>query len=468
MNTWSHIKYVYFIGIGGIGMSALARYFKHIGHQVAGYDRTETPLTRALVDEGILVCYDDDFSLVPDVFRTGPSAGDTLIVYTPAVPSDSRLLSAFRDMGYRLYKRSEVLGVLSEGHYTIAVAGTHGKTTTSCMIAHLLTDSGKGCSAFLGGISSNYNTNTLFGHDAVLVVEADEYDRSFLTLHPDLAIVTSADADHLDIYGDQKHLTESFALFLTQVKEDGKKIVREGLPFSADIWYAGSSQRVVPVEPSSTFTPVNRVYARHVRVVDGDFYFDYVSSEGKIEGIRLGIPGRHNVENAVAAITAARLLGVTDEQIRIALGSFAGVKRRFEYIVRLPETIYIDDYAHHPAELEAFLGAVRELYPTRTLTVVFQPHLYSRTRDFLDGFANALSLADTLLLMDIYPAREQPIPGIDSAALLRRTSVAEKHLLSEDGVLDFVRANRPELLVTVGAGNIDRLVEPLKKQLIHG
>src|SRR5690554_680186 len=460
------VKYVYFLGIGGIGMSALARYFRHMGCEVAGYDRTETALTRALVQEGIPVIYTDDFDLVKTEFRVADS--ETLIVFTPALPGDLSLLSRFREQGHILHKRAEVLGLISQGQYTIAVAGTHGKTTTSSLIAHILTDTGYGCSAFLGGISTNYNTNTLFGHNKVLVVEADEYDRSFLTLHPDIAIVTSADADHLDIYGDHTQLTESFGLFLGQVHAGGKKIVRNGLPFTADIYYSADETATTPHDGATAMSTPGQVHARNIRIEDGSFYFDYVAPDTVIRDIRLGIPGRHNVENAVAAITAVRFLEIAEDKIRTALANFAGVKRRFEFVVRNRDTVYIDDYAHHPAELQAFLGAVRELYPDRSLTVVFQPHLFTRTRDFMDGFAEALALADTLLLMDIYPAREQPIPGIDSAALLARINLSDKQLLSEDGVINYVRTNRPRLLVTVGAGNIDRLVEPLKKQLTHG
>lgn len=443
-------KYVYFIGIGGIGMSALARYFNHIGSKVAGYDRTETPLTQQLEQEGIEVIYEDDFSQVQDEFKNS----DSLLIYTPAVPKDLGLLAGFRDLGLTLHKRSEVLGLLSQGKYTIAVAGTHGKTTTSSMIAHLLTDSGRGCSAFLGGIASNYNTNTLFGDNDLLVVEADEYDRSFLTLHPDIAIVTSADADHLDIYGDHAHLQDSFREFLDQTHTGGLRIVHEGLPFQADLHYSAEGK--------------GQVYAENIRIEQGYFWFDYVSASHIIRDIRMGIPGKHNVANAVGAITAALHLEVPEDKIKAALANFAGVKRRFEYIVRNTENIYIDDYAHHPTELQAFLGAVRELYPERNLTVVFQPHLFTRTRDFMDGFALALSNSDTLILMEIYPARELPILGIDSSALLAKIPSRDKQLLDKQGVLSYVARHRPALLVTVGAGNIDQLINPIKEVLSNG
>ena len=366
-------------------MSALARYFRHLGCLVAGYDKTETALTRQLVAEGIPVTYTDDFSLISDVFKTTDER--TLIIYTPAVPNELDIIHQFQQLGHSLFKRSQVLGLISQKRFTIAVAGTHGKTTTSTLIAHILKDSGYDCSAFLGGISANYNSNALFSANNVVVVEADEYDRSFLTLYPEIAVVTSADADHLDIYGDENHLHESFKLFLNQLNKGGKRIVKVGLPFEADVYYSASA-------PSD-------VYADNIRIIAGEFYFDYVWNDGKIADIHLGVPGNHNVENAVAAIAVARQLGIADEQISEALSSFAGVKRRFEYVVKSDDAIYIDDYAHHPAELKAFLSAVRQLYPTKKLTVIFQPHLYSRTRDFADGFAEVLSMADTLLLMDI-------------------------------------------------------------------
>lgn len=443
-------RYVYFIGIGGIGMSALARYFNRTGSKVAGYDRTETLLTRQLVQEGIEVIYEDHFGLVPDGFKTA----EALLIYTPAVPEDLALLHGFRELGLTLHKRSEVLGLLSQGKYTIAVAGTHGKTTTSSMVAHILTDSGMGCSAFLGGIASNYNTNTLFGDNELLVVEADEYDRSFLTLHPDIAIVTSADADHLDIYGNHEQLQESFREFLAQTHDGGLRIVHDGLPFDADLYYSGEEK--------------GQVYAENIRIDGGYFWFDYFSAATTIKDICLGLPGKHNVSNAVAAITAALHLKVPEGKIKAALANFVGVKRRFEYIVRGEAHIYIDDYAHHPTELKAFLGAVRELYPDRKLTVVFQPHLFTRTRDFMEGFAEALANSDTLILMEIYPAREMPIPGIDSSVLFAQIATRDKHLLDSQGVLEFVAEHRPELLVTVGAGNIDQLVSPLKEVLNNG
>lgn len=445
------IKQVYLIGIGGIGMSGLARYFKHLGCVVKGYDRTESDLTKELVAEGIEVIYTDDIDLIDPSFAT-PSE-HTLVIYTPAIPADLKIRNYLVQQGHTLYKRSQVLGIISESRFTIAVAGTHGKTTTSTMIAHLLKDSGYDCSAFLGGISSNYDSNVLYGVNNTIVVEADEFDRSFLTLHPNIAVVTSSDADHLDIYGDKDHLLESFQLFLDRVVPGGTRIIKKGLQFEGQIFYSGYEQA--------------DVYAEQVHVRDGEFYFDYVHSAGRIADLHLGVPGLHNVENAVAAVTVARLLGIADEKIRKALTSFKGVKRRFEYIVRKPEVVYIDDYAHHPEELRAFLTSMKKLYPDRTLNVVFQPHLFSRTRDFVDGFAEVLSMADNLLLMDIYPARELPIAGVTSSWLLGKIHTPKKRIVTPQEVLDFVRIEKPDLLVTVGAGDIDRLVKPLKELLEH-
>jgi len=454
MTSLDHIKRVYLLGIGGIGMSGLARYFRHLGREVAGYDRSETELTRALVAEGIAVTYRDDPGELAEAYKK-PS-GETLLIFTPAVPEELKLKDFFRQQGHRLYKRSEVLGIISAGRFTIAVAGTHGKTTTSSLIAHILKESGEDCSAFLGGIAANYGSNVLCGGGNIVVAEADEYDRSFLTLRPDIAVVTSADADHLDIYGDKDQLIASFRLFLAQMKKGGTSIVKYGLPFPGDIRYAKEE--------------LCDAYAQNIRVADGEFYFDYIGhnlnpsqGHGSIADIRLGMPGLHNVENAVAAIAVARLLGIGGEQIRAALGSFRGVRRRFEHIVRRPGAVYIDDYAHHPEELRAILGSVRKMYPERKLTVIFQPHLFSRTRDFAEEFAEVLAMADALLLMDIYPARERPLPGVTSDWLLGKIDIADKRRASADEIVETVARERPELLVTTGAGDIDRLVIPLKE-----
>jgi len=441
------IKRVYFMGAGGIGMSALARYFKNRGCTVYGYDKTRTTLTIALENEGILLNYNDDLSALPEGMEE--PAEDLLVIYTPAIPKTSVLLNFFKDRGFDLQKRSQVLGLISKGQFCIAVAGTHGKTTTSSVIAHILTDSGFGCTAFLGGIATNYQTNFLLGDNHVVVVEADEYDRSFLTLHPDIAVITSMDADHLDIYGDAAQLHESFYLFAGQLKEKGQLYYREGLPLSSGETYAASETA--------------DICAKNIHVQNGRFVFDYQQGEFNIERIEIQLPGRHNVENITASITVALKLGISAELIKHALGNFKGVKRRFETIVRTDSHVYIDDYAHHPEELRACFHAVRELYPGQKLTVIFQPHLFTRTRDFAAGFAEVLSSVDELLLLDIYPARELPLEGINSAYLLAKITLENSAVYTMAEVLNYVENEKPGLLLTVGAGNIDTLIQPIKK-----
>ena len=445
------IKRVYFIGIGGIGMSALARYFAKRGCLVSGYDKTQTNLTLALESEGIMVTYHDEVSSLPEPFMV--PAADLLVVYTPAIPQLSHIMSFFKNEGYNLKKRSEVLGIISKGQFCIAVAGTHGKTTTSCIIAHLLTHSGFGCTAFLGGIASNYNSNFLLGDNNVVVVEADEYDRSFLTLQPSISVITSMDADHLDIYGDAEQLIETFQLFAGQLKVDGTLFVKAGLPVLNGVSYGlhGDAQH----------------HARNIRVINGNFVFDYLDAHTEIKDLCMLLPGKHNIENAVAAIAVALKLGISTEKIKEAVATFKGVKRRFEYQVRTAEHIYIDDYAHHPEELKACFDAVRQLYPDKTLTVIFQPHLYTRTRDFATGFAEVLSTADDLLLLDIYPARELPLAGIDSQFLVEKVRLKSAAVFSKEAALENIKNKKPGLLLTVGAGDIDTLVQPLKKLLGH-
>jgi len=442
-----NIQRVYLVGIGGIGMSGLARYFAHLGCIVCGYDKTSTPLTTELQNEGMQIIFDDRPDWLPINFDQ-PDEG-TLVIYTPAIPADSQIIKHFRDRGFELFKRSQVLGLISKGMFTVAVAGTHGKTTTSCMVAHILKASGTDCSAFLGGIAANYQTNVLYGKNDVVVVEADEYDRSFLTLHPNIAIVTSMDADHLDIYGDHSHLQESFRLFAGQIKPGGQLIYHEGLPIGHDGQTYGIDDNA-------------QVEASNVRVENGDFYFDFSNGELEIKNIRLGMPGIHNVSNATAATQAALLLGVSPEAVKAALDSFAGVKRRFEYIVKNDAHIYIDDYAHHPEELRAAISSVKKLYPGKKLTVIFQPHLFTRTRDFADGFAEVLDMSDELLMLDIYPARELPIEGVSADMVLERMQLLNKRKCGKQEVLEIVRNENPELLLTVGAGDIDQLVQPLK------
>ncbi len=444
-----NIEKVYLIGIGGIGMSGLARYFKKRGCVVCGYDKTGTPLTSALMNEGIPVVFQDEEDNIKVSFQQKDP--NTLIIYTPAIPKDSKILNYFKSRSFTLKKRSEVLGIISKGMFTIAVAGTHGKTTTSSIIAHILKDSGYDCSAFLGGIATNYNSNVLFGDNDTMVVEADEYDRSFLTLHPDIAIITSMDADHLDIYGDKMHLVESFKQFASQLKSGGRLIYRMGLELSGGKTYSANV--------------IADIQAVNVRIQDGSFFFDFKNGDLEIENIQMGLPGLHNIENAVAAIEVALYLGINPEKIRKALAGFRGVKRRFEYVIKEEGHIYIDDYAHHPEELRACIKAIKSLYPDKKLCTIFQPHLFTRTRDFADGFAEVLGMTDELIMLDIYPARELPIEGVNSAMVLDKVNISAKQILSKQETIDYIRLKKPELLLTVGAGDIDTLILPLKKVL---
>ncbi|RNL54254.1 UDP-N-acetylmuramate--L-alanine ligase [Pedobacter jejuensis] len=445
----SKINRVYFVGIGGIGMSAIARYFAKRGQAVCGYDKTRTKLTETLEREGILVSYLDEPSALPCAFLDNHD--DSLVVYTPAIPQDSKILNHFKNKAFDLKKRSEVLGIISKGMFCIAVAGTHGKTTTSSIVAHILKDTGYDCTAFLGGITSNYSSNVLFGNNNVVVVEADEYDRSFLTLHPDIAVITSMDADHLDIYGDKGKLEESFQLFAAQIKPNGNLYAHEGLPFKNSTSYAASSTAVARAE--------------NIHVEGSKFVFDYRDADHNIEDLKLMLPGKHNVENTTVAIAIALQLGIDSEKIKQAVANFKGVKRRFEYVVNNNNQIYIDDYAHHPEELKACFDAVRQLYPDKKLSVVFQPHLFTRTRDFADEFAKVLSTADELMLLEIYPARELPIEGINAQYLLDKITLSDKKICGKDFVIQHVKQTKPELLLTVGAGDIDTLIEPLKNIL---
>jgi len=447
----NNIQRVYLVGIGGIGMSGLARYFHHLGCIVCGYDKTSTDLTTELHNEGIQVIFDDRADWIPLSFQK-PDEG-TLIIFTPAIPKDSEVLNYFQKNGFELFKRSQVLGLISKSKFTVAVAGTHGKTTTSTMVAHILKDSGMDCSAFLGGISSNYGTNVLYGKNDIVVVEADEYDRSFLTLYPNIAVITSMDADHLDIYGDHAHLTDSFKMFASQIKPGGVLIHKQGLALDSGYTY-------------SIHDPADAI-ALNIRIENGSFYFDFRNSNTDITNIQLGIPGFHNIENATAAIEAVLRLGVKPAAIKSALESFRGVKRRFEYIVKTDEHIYIDDYAHHPEELRAAINSVKKLYPDKKLVTIFQPHLYTRTRDFADGFAEVLDMTDELILLDIYPARELPIEGVNSDMILSRMKMLNKRKCGKQETIDIIKNEKPALLLTVGAGDIDQMIAPLKNALTH-
>ncbi len=455
--------YVFFLGIGGIGMSALARWFRANGHQVSGYDKTETPLTRALVAEGIAIHYADAVENIPAEIRAHRE--QTLVVLTPAIPADSVEWAWLKAEGYDIRKRSQVLGVLTAGHFTIAVAGTHGKTTTSSMVAHLLHHAGVDCGAFLGGISVNLGSNLLLPATpaAPIVVEADEYDRSFLTLHPDVAIVTSTDADHLDIYGNQSALIESFRQFVAQLKPGGTLLLNHTAdPSVAAAAPAGT--RVIHYGLTSEQGP--ELYAADIRPEGHLFRFDLHRPESTVRSLELAVPGYHNVENMLAAAAVAQLQGVGEEALRTAVAAYRGVKRRFEFVVTAPNNVYLDDYAHHPREIEAFLRSVRALYPGKRLRVIFQPHLFTRTRDFAPGFAQSLSIADEVFLLDIYPAREKPLPGVNSEMLLAEITAPTKALVTKEQALAAATTdNSFDVLATVGAGDIDTLVPQLKQIL---
>ena len=455
--------YVFFLGIGGIGMSALARWFRANGHQVSGYDKTETPLTQALQAEGIAVHYADAVEHIPREIRENKA--QTLVVLTPAIPADSAEWAWLRAQNYDIRKRSQVLGVLTEGRPTIAVAGTHGKTTTSSMVAHLLHHAGLDAGAFLGGIAVNLGSNLLLPKSAAapVVVEADEYDRSFLTLHPDLAIVTSTDADHLDIYGEQSALVDSFCQFVSQLKPGGTLLLNH----TADPRVAAAVPPGTQVlRYGLTAAQGPDLFATNITAEGHQFQFDLHGPRGVVTGLELAVPGFHNVENMLAAAAAAQLFGVSSAQLPAAVAAYQGVKRRFEFIVTGSDKVYVDDYAHHPREIEAFLRSLRALYPTKKLRVIFQPHLFTRTRDFAEGFSRSLSLADEVVLLDIYPAREQPLPGITAAMLLADITAPLKSLQTKAQVLENAKKNPTfDVLATVGAGDIDTLVPELKKLL---
>lgn len=444
-------KNAYFIGIGGIGMSAIARYFKFKGLNVAGYDRTESELTDTLQKEGIDVHYVDNVDFIPKDIE------NTLVVYTPAIPHDLKELKYVMDNGYNVFKRSKVLGEITDGERCLAVSGTHGKTTTSTLTAHILDESGEGCSAFLGGISKNYDTNLLMSHTPTVVVEADEFDRSFLQLHPEIAVITAMDADHLDIYGDLEHVHEAFKAFASQVS--GTVIAKLGL----DITSKDTNAKILRYhynDPKADF------YARNPQPDKlGYFSFDIVWPGGVIEGVKCGTPGWVNVENSVAAAAICLTYGLKPEAIKHAIGTFQGVKRRLDIHVNTEKISYIDDYAHHPKELSTAISSMRDIFPGRKLTAIFQPHLYTRTRDFADDFAAALSKVDKLILLDIYPAREEPIPGVTSEIIFDKVTAPEKVMLHKEELMGYLEKEPVDVLITFGAGNIADFIAPITELL---
>jgi len=439
---------IYFLGIGGIGMSALARYFIAKGYQVHGYDRTPTSLTADLEAEGMTIHYHEDTVLIPA--ETG------LVIYTPAIPASNSELQYLRKSGVRMMKRAEVLGMLSSEYKTIACAGTHGKTTTSTMVAYLLQQSHVQCQAFLGGIARNFDSNLLISETSpYMVAEADEYDRSFLHLHPYISIITSIDSDHLDIYGDHEAVKKAFSSFTSNIVPEGSLIIKKGLDIPLS----------TPAECKIYTYAVNEVadfYAANLQLGNGLYSFDLNYPMGVITNLTLGIPGLYNVENAVAALAAAMLAGVTAEELSRGLSGFKGVKRRFDVRLNMNKVVYIDDYAHHPEEIKACISSAKAMFPGKKLTGIFQPHLFTRTRDYAIEFAESLSMLDEVLLLPVYPARELPIDGIDSQMILSLMNHDNKHLVQPSDFPEYFRNNLPEVLLTMGAGDIDTLVEPIE------
>ena len=448
MTNINKISSIYFAGIGGIGMSALARCFNMRSVKVSGYDKTETALTKKLVEEGIEIHYEDDVNLL--------DKNADVVVYTPAIPSSHKELNYFKENNYTLLKRSDVLSLLTKDTFNICVAGTHGKTTTSAMIAHILKDSGFGCNAYLGGIAANYDTNFWQSENQVSVVEADEYDRSFLKLQPDVAIITAMDADHLDIYGTAENMEDAFIEFSTKIKSNGCLIIKYGLKRGGDF----------KINNTCTYSfndKAANIHVGNLQIKNGAYEFDVVNNFWTLKDVVLNMGGLHNIENVIAAIAVAKYLKIDDEKIKSAVASFAGVKRRFEYIIKTPELIFIDDYAHHPEELRALITGAKELFPQKKCTVIFQPHLFSRTQDLADGFAEVLSMADEAILLPIYPARELPIEGVTSELILNKMLNKNKSIKGSTEVLEWFKNNKQEMLITAGAGDIDALVQPIKR-----
>lgn len=452
-----NIQRIYFIGVGGIGMSALARYFSFHGKKVSGYDRTETPLTIQLVKEGIEVTYSDDVNLAPK------DAG--LIVYTPAVPAEHAQLSFYRDNKYTVVKRSDVLGAITESSFNICISGTHGKTTISTMVAHILRHTGYGCNAFLGGISANYNSNFWSSDNNVCVIEADEYDRSFLKLSPDIAVISAMDADHLDIYGTEKAMQDSFIEFAGKLKQGGTLIIKEGLPRQDEL--KASDQLKYSLKDKNA-----DIFADNIRLVNGYYLFDVKVEDEVVEEVALNMGGLHNVENASVAIAVAKQLKIDMEAVKLAVEEFRGVKRRFEYIVKKKSMVYVDDYAHHPEELSALITSAKSLFTNLRCTVIFQPHLFTRTRDLAGAFAKSLDVADEVILLPIYPARELPIEGITSESISSKMKNRNVGIFSKNEVISHLKktfsgdGSKNQLLITAGAGDIDTLVEHIKQILM--
>lgn len=454
-----HINNVFFIGVGGIGMSALARYFNAIGKNVAGYDKTKTPLCKTLQKEGIDIIYQDNTSLVSDEFK---DENHTVIIKTPAIPVNNEILNYFVAQNFPIYKRAEVLGFLSRELKSLCIAGTHGKTTISTMLAYLLNET-EGCNAFLGGLSVNYNSNLVLNAESkYVIIEADEYDRSFLNLQPDSALITAIDEDHLDIYGTKENVYAAFNDFIKLIKHEGSLVIHKELEDSGKIELNRSYYTYSFSDKNSDF------YASNISIKNGVYSFDFVCPKHKITNITLGVPGKLNAENFTGALALTYLTGTDDHEIRMASTQYKGVKRRFEMHYNKGGNVFIDDYAHHPAEIQKTLEAVKDIWPDKKLTVVFQPHLYSRTHDFYNQFAVSLDVAEEVYLLDIYPAREEPMAGVSSELILNKLRNAHGKIVTKSILLDELSGNVPELLITLGAGDIDQLIEPIKTQVYHG
>ena len=457
----NRVHTVYMIGIGGIGMSALARWFRSHGRTVSGYDKTATPLTDKLQEEGIAIHFEENLELVDSEVFT--NSEHSIIIYTPAIPAKHKELTFFKENDYALFKRSEVLGAITKEHFTIAVAGTHGKTTTCSMIAHLLKSAGKNVTAFVGGIMSNYDSNLILSGSSesepeLIVVEADEFDRSFLQLYPNILVITSVDPDHLDIYGSEEELRKNFKELIDRVDQEGNKILQKSVVEKLAIEEGVDQYALIGSE----------IHTENLNIKDGAFCFDYVADSQTTAAIRnllLPLPGNHNVENAIGAITASQLVGLDESNIRIGLSTYLGVKRRFEFLIRRDDIVLIDDYAHHPQEIESFLDGVKQLYPDKSITAIFQPHLFSRTRDFHPGFGKSLSKANRVILLDVYPARELSIEGVTSQLVLDSISHARKSLVTKAELKDELLKEINEVVCMIGAGDIDQLVETIKKAL---
>ncbi len=445
------LQRVYFLGIGGIGMSSLARYFKLKGAEVSGYDKTPSFLTRQLQSEGINIHFKDDIAQIPEKID--------LIIYTPAIPKDLKEYIFLKDTGIPIKKRSEILGLLTAGKKTIAIAGTHGKTTVTSLVAHLLHTAGIGCTAFLGGIAKNYDSNLLVsGNSEWMVVEADEFDRSFLQLFPTIGVITSVDADHLDIYGDFSNVQDSYRQFAGQITEGGTLLIKKGVGLDK-MKLQNCNVIEYSIRDKATY------YADNIKLSNGHYVFDFITPQITIRNFKLGVPGLINVENALAALTVASITGASEAAMKAALSSFSGIKRRFDIQIKTDTIIYIDDYAHHPEEIRGFINSVRDLFPRKRILGIFQPHLYSRTRDFADEFAKSLDLLDESILLPIYPARELPVEGVNSEMILNRMSLQQKMVCSKENLIKEISQRHFDIIVTLGAGDIDQLVDPISKYL---